>query len=63
MTVAQIQADVAPDRSSQRRAGLTGVGCGATLFFPSGDVVGPTSDYPKARHVHSERHNWEAEIS
>ncbi|SDJ69155.1 hypothetical protein [Aliiruegeria lutimaris] len=63
MTVTQIEADATPDRVSRRRAGLTVVGCGATLVFPGGDVVGLRSDDAKARHFYPERHDWEAEIA
>lgn len=58
-----LEGDVTLDRYSRSREGLTGVGCGATLIFPSGDVVGLSSDYPKAKHFHPERHLWDAEIA
>lgn len=56
-----LEGDVTLDRTSRQLEGLTGVGCGATLIFPSGDVVGVSSDYPRAKHFHPERHDWEAE--
>ncbi|MBY8974509.1 metallophosphoesterase [Rhodobacteraceae bacterium NNCM2] len=56
-----LEGDVTLDRSSRSLEGLAGIGAGATLIFPSGDVVGISSDYPKAKHFNPERHRWETE--
>lgn len=47
-----LEADVTLDRASRAREGLTGIGAGATLIYPSGDIIGLSSDYPKAKHFH-----------
>lgn len=49
-----LEGDVTLDRSSRRLEGLPGIGTGATLIYPSGDVVGLSSDYPKAKHFKPE---------
>lgn len=50
-----LEADVTLDRASRRREGLPGIGAGATLIFPSGDVIGVSRDYPRAKHFAPER--------
>ncbi|WP_372800881.1 metallophosphoesterase [Paracoccus seriniphilus] len=50
-----LEGDVTLDRSSRRLEGLDGVGAGATLIFPSGDVVGLSRDYPWAKHFAPDR--------
>lgn len=47
-----LEADVTLDRASRAREGLSGIGAGATLIYPSGDIIGLSSDYPKAKHFH-----------
>lgn len=54
-----LEGDVTLDRSSRLLEGLSGIGAGATLIFPSGDVVGLSSDYPKVKHFKPEQHPWE----
>lgn len=54
-----LEGDVTLDRASRQSEGLSGIGAGATLIFPSGDVVGLSSDYPKAKHFKPEQHPWE----
>ncbi|MES0880832.1 metallophosphoesterase [Roseibium sp. SCP14] len=54
-----LEGDVTLDRSSRLLEGLPGIGAGATLIFPTGDVVGLSSDYPKAKHFKPEQHFWE----
>lgn len=51
-----LEGDVTLDRASRLKEGLSGIGAGATLIFPSGDVVGLSSDYPKAKHFKPEHH-------
>ncbi|WP_346895773.1 metallophosphoesterase [uncultured Roseibium sp.] len=51
-----LEGDVTLDRASRLLEGLPGIGAGATLIFPSGDVVGLSSDYPKAKHFKPEHH-------
>lgn len=50
-----LEGDVTLDRASRAREGLDGIGAGATLIFPSGDVIGLSRDYPKAKHFAPER--------
>jgi len=50
-----LEGDVTLDRSSRRGEGLAGIGAGATLIFPSGDVIGLSRDYPRAKHFAPER--------
>ncbi|NVK60651.1 MAG: metallophosphoesterase [Rhodobacteraceae bacterium] len=45
-----LEGDVTLDRASRRLEGLDGIGAGATLIFPSGDVIGLSRDYPMAKH-------------
>ncbi len=45
-----LEGDVTLDRASRSLEGLSGIGAGATLIYPSGDVVGLSADYPKAKH-------------
>ncbi|CTQ67048.1 metallophosphoesterase [Roseibium alexandrii] len=51
-----LEGDITLDRTSRRLEGLTGIGAGATLIFPSGDVVGLSSDYPRVKHFKPEHH-------
>ncbi|QDY70720.1 metallophosphoesterase (plasmid) [Qingshengfaniella alkalisoli] len=48
--VLHLEGDITLDRTSRKRQGLQGAGAGATLIFPSGDVIGLSADYPKAKH-------------
>jgi hypothetical protein len=50
-----LEGDVTLDRASRRSEGLPGIGAGATLIFPSGDVIGLSRDYPRAKHFAPER--------
>ena len=50
-----LEGDVTLDRASRRLEGLSGIGAGATLIFPSGDVIGLSTDYPRAKHFAPER--------
>ena len=50
-----LEGDVTLDRASRRRAGLEGIGAGATLIFPSGDVIGLSRDWPAAKHFAPDR--------
>lgn len=56
-----LEGDVTLDRASRLLEGLPGIGAGATLIFPSGDVVGLSSDYPKAKHFKPEHHPLEGQ--
>ena len=50
-----LEGDVTLDRASRMLEGLPGIGAGATLIHPSGDIVGISADYPAAKHFHPER--------
>ncbi|WP_217621122.1 metallophosphoesterase [Salipiger sp. CCB-MM3] len=50
-----LEGDVTLDRASRRLEGLDGIGAGATLIFPSGDVIGLSRDYPRAKHFAPDR--------
>ena len=50
-----LEADITLDRTSRALEGLEGIGAGATLIFPSGDVIGLSRDYPRAKHFAPER--------
>ena len=50
-----LEADITLDRASRSREGLDGIGAGATLILPSGDVIGLSRDYPRAKHFAPER--------
>ncbi|SEP62831.1 metallophosphoesterase [Thalassovita taeanensis] len=58
--VLHLEGDVTLDRASRSLEGLPGIGAGATLIFPSGDVIGLSRDYPRAKHFAPERiaENW-----
>lgn len=49
-----LEGDVTLDRASRRREGLSGIGVGATLIYPSGDVLGLSGDYPRVKHFRPE---------
>ncbi len=50
-----LEGDITLDRTSRALEGLEGIGAGATLIFPSGDVVGLSRDHPRAKHFAPER--------
>lgn len=50
-----LEADVTLDRASRRLEGLDGIGAGATLILSSGDVIGLSRDYPRAKHFAPDR--------
>ena len=50
-----LEGDITLDRTSRALEGLEGIGAGATLIFPSGDVIGLSRDYPRAKHFAPER--------
>ncbi|KUF09992.1 metallophosphoesterase [Pseudoponticoccus marisrubri] len=50
-----LEADITLDRASRALEGLDGIGAGATLIFPSGDVIGLSCDHPRAKHFAPER--------
>lgn len=51
-----LEGDITLDRASRRSEGLEGIGAGATLIYPSGDVIGLSRDYPRAKHFAPEKH-------
>lgn len=51
-----LEGDITLDRASRHLEGLKGIGAGATLIFPSGDVIGLSSDYPRIKHFKPEHH-------
>ena len=50
-----LEGDITLDRASRAREGLDGIGAGATLIFPTGDVIGLSRDHPRAKHFAPER--------
>ena len=54
-----LEGDVSLDRATRALEGLAGHGAGATLIYPSGDVLGLCSDYPTIKHFHPARHRLE----
>ncbi|ARE39739.1 hypothetical protein RGUI_1598 [Rhodovulum sp. P5] len=50
-----LEGDITLDRTSRSLEGLDGIGAGATLIFPSGDVIGLSRDYPRAKHFAPDR--------
>lgn len=50
-----LEGDITLDRTSRALEGLDGIGAGATLIFPSGDVIGLSRDHPRAKHFAPER--------
>ncbi|MCI5040957.1 MAG: metallophosphoesterase [Donghicola eburneus] len=52
-----LEGDITLDRTSRALEGLDGIGTGATLIFPTGDVIGLSRDYPWAKHFAPERMN------
>lgn len=51
-----LEGDITLDRTSRHLEGLEGIGAGATLIFPTGDVIGLSRDYPRAKHFAPDRH-------
>lgn len=49
-----LEGDVTLDRASRKLEGLSGIGAGATLIHPSGDIIGLSSDFPAAKHFRPE---------
>lgn len=45
-----LEGDVTLDRKSRHKEGLDGIGAGATIIYPTGDIIGLSRDYPKAKH-------------
>lgn len=58
-----LEGDVTLDRASRRSEGLSGIGAGATLIHPTGDIVGLSADYPAAKHFHPERPIWDGSVA
>lgn len=54
-----LEGDVTLDRASRHLEGLSGIGAGATLIHPTGDIVGLSADFPAAKHFHPEQSNWD----
>lgn len=50
-----LEGDVTLDRASRKLEGLDGIGAGATLILPTGDVIGLCRDYPRAKHFAPDR--------
>lgn len=44
-----LEADVTLDRHSRRSEGLDGIGTGATIIHPDGNIIGISRDYPHAK--------------
>lgn len=58
-----LEGDVTLDRASRLLEGLPGIGAGATLIHPSGDIVGLSADYPAAKHFNPERPTGERTVA
>lgn len=58
-----LEGDVTLDRASRLLEGLPGIGAGATLIHPSGDIVGLSADYPTAKHFHPEHPSWDDAVA
>ncbi len=58
-----LEGDVTLDRASRHLEGLPGIGAGATLIHPSGDIVGLSADFPAAKHFHPERLSWDGVVA
>ncbi|WP_424985442.1 metallophosphoesterase family protein [Microbulbifer sp. S227A] len=54
-----LEGDVTLDRASRSLEGLSGIGVGATLIYPTGDVVGLSADFPKAKLFQPDNIRWE----
>ncbi len=54
-----LEGDVTLDRASRRLKGLQGPGAGATLIFPGSDVLGLSSDDPRAKPFNPTSQPWE----
>lgn len=50
-----LEGDITLDRASRALEGLEGIGAGATLIFPTGDVIGLSRDHPRAKHFAPDR--------
>ncbi|WP_421979620.1 metallophosphoesterase [Roseibium sp.] len=44
-----LEADITLDRHSRRSEGLDGIGTGATIIHPDGNIIGISRDYPHAK--------------
>lgn len=44
-----LEADITLDRHSRRSEGLHGIGTGATIIHPDGNIIGISCDYPHAK--------------
>lgn len=44
-----LEADITLDRHSRSSEGLEGIGTGATIICPDGNIVGISRDYPHAK--------------
>ncbi|MEO0979409.1 MAG: metallophosphoesterase, partial [Pseudomonadota bacterium] len=44
-----LEADITLDRHSRRSEGLNGIGTGATIIHPDGNIIGISCDYPHAK--------------
>lgn len=58
-----LEGDVTLDRASRVSEGLSGIGAGATLIHPTGDIVGLSADYPDAKHFQPERPCWHGVVA
>ncbi|WP_240453727.1 metallophosphoesterase [Chachezhania antarctica] len=55
-----LEGDVSLDSATRKLEGLKGHGVGATLIYPSGDVLGLCSDYPTIKHFNPARYEGRA---
>ncbi|WP_422378067.1 metallophosphoesterase [Roseibium sp.] len=44
-----LEADITLDRHSRSSEGLEGIGTGATIIYPNGNIIGISRDYPHAK--------------
>ncbi|WP_233270669.1 metallophosphoesterase [Chachezhania sediminis] len=54
-----LEGDVSLDAGTRALEGLAGHGAGATLIYPTGDMVGLCADFPMAKHFHPLHHGQE----
>ncbi|MEP0233122.1 MAG: metallophosphoesterase [Roseibium sp.] len=57
-----IEADITLDRNSRKLEGLKGIGTGATIILPNGNIVGFSNDFPYAKVLTPEIHMTKAAL-
>ncbi|MBS8260730.1 metallophosphoesterase [Roseibium polysiphoniae] len=57
-----LEADITLDRNSRKLEGLKGIGTGATIILPNGNIVGFSNDFPYAKVFTPEVHMTKAAL-